>query len=160
MLPPSPFPEKERLAAASAAPLQVAPGEHAHAVRVRYGDSDQMGVAYYANYLVWFEVGRTEWLRSRGYTYRALESEGVFLPVTEAACRYLAPSRYDDLVWIVTRIGKLGRTIVRFDYRLFKEDGTLAAEGHTEHCFLGREGRPVRAPEAIARVLAGGQPAV
>ena len=95
MLPPSPFPEKER----PVATVSVGPDEHAHAVRVRYADSDQMGVAYYANYLVWFEVGRTEWLRSRGYTYRALESEGVFLPVTEAACRYLAPSRYDDLVW-------------------------------------------------------------
>src|SRR5262249_40929545 len=95
----------------------------------------------YANYLVWFEVGRTEWLRSRGYAYRSLEGEGVFLPVTEASCRYLAPSRYDDLVWIVTRVGRLGRTIVRFDYRILKEDGTLAAEGHTEHCFLSREGR-------------------
>jgi acyl-CoA thioester hydrolase len=152
MLPPSPFPEK---ASAPKAGFDIAPGEHAHAVRVRYADSDQMGVAYYANYLVWFEVGRTEWLRARGYAYRSLESEGVFLPVTEAACRYLAPSRYDDLVWIVTRVGKLGRTIVRFDYRILKEDGTLAAEGHTEHCFLSREGRPVRAPEAIARVLAG-----
>lgn len=154
MLPPSPFPEKATQAQAR---FEIAPGEHAHAVRVRYADSDQMGVAYYANYLVWFEVGRTEWLRARGYAYRSLESEGVFLPVTEAACRYLAPSRYDDLVWIVTRVGKLGRTIVRFDYRILKEDGTLAAEGHTEHCFLSREGRPVRAPEAVARVLAGGK---
>jgi acyl-CoA thioester hydrolase len=153
MLPPSPFPEK---AAAPAVPFEIAPDEHAHAVRVRYADSDQMGVAYYANYLVWFEVGRTEWLRARGYAYRSLESEGVFLPVTEASCRYHAPSRYDDLVWIVTRVGRLGRTIVRFDYRILKEDGTLAAEGHTEHCFLSREGRPVRAPEPVARVLAGG----
>ena len=152
MLPPSPFPEK---AAQAAVPFVIAPGEHAHAVRVRYADSDQMGVAYYANYLVWFEVGRTEWLRARGYAYRSLESEGVFLPVTEAACRYLAPSRYDDLVWIVTRVGKLGRTIVRFDYRILKEDGTLAAEGHTEHCFLSTEGRPVRVPEAVRRVLSG-----
>ena len=154
MLPPSPFPEK---AATPAVPFEIAPDEHAHAVRVRYADSDQMGVAYYANYLVWFEVGRTEWLRARGYAYRSLESEGVFLPVTEASCRYHAPSRYDDLVWIVTRVGRLGRTIVRFDYRILKEDGTLAAEGHTEHCFLSREGRPVRAPDPVARVLAGGK---
>ena len=156
MLPPSPFPERAAMAPAT---FSIAPGEHAHAVRVRYADSDQMGVAYYANYLVWFEVGRTEWLRSRGYAYRSLEGEGVFLPVTEASCRYLAPSRYDDLVWIVTRVGKLGRTVVRFDYRILKEDGTLAAEGHTEHCFLSRAGRPVRAPQAVARILAGGQAA-
>src|SRR5215831_2478836 len=84
MLPPSPFPER---AAVPPAPFEIAPGEHAFAVRVRYADSDQMGVAYYANYLIWFEVGRTEWLRSRGYTYRSLEGEGVFLPVTEACCR-------------------------------------------------------------------------
>jgi acyl-CoA thioester hydrolase len=116
-----------------------------------------MGVAYYANYLVWFEIGRTEWLRSRGYAYRELEREGVFLPVTEASCRYLAPSRYDDLVYVVTRVAKLGRTVVRFDYRIVKEDGSTAASGHTEHCFLSREGRPVRAPAEIARVLSSGQ---
>jgi acyl-CoA thioester hydrolase len=132
------------------------PGEHVHSLRVRYADSDQMGVAYYANYLVWFEVGRTEWLRSRGYAYRTLESEGVFLPVTEAVCRYLAPCRYDDLLYVVTSVGRLGRTVVRFDYRVHKEDGTLAAVGHTQHCFLSRAGRPVRAPEEISRRLASG----
>jgi|SRR5262245_10702091 len=156
MLPPSPFPEK----AGSAEPLRLRLEryEHAHPIRVRYGDSDQMGVAYYANYLVWFEVGRTEWLRARGYAYRTLENEGVFLPVTEAYCRYLAPSRYDDLIYVVTKLGKLGRTVVRFDYRILKEDGTLAATGHTEHCFLSREGRPVRAPDGIQVVLSRGLP--
>jgi acyl-CoA thioester hydrolase len=136
--------------------LAAGPGEHVHSLRVRYADSDQMGVAYYANYLVWFEVGRTEWLRSRGYAYRTLESEGVFLPVTEAECRYLAPCRYDDLLYVVTRVGKLGRTVVRFEYRVHREDGALAALGHTEHCFLSRAGRPVRAPAEIARLLASG----
>jgi acyl-CoA thioester hydrolase len=124
-------------------------------LRVRYADSDQMGVAYHANYLVWFEVGRTEWLRSRGYAYRAIESHGVFLPVTEASCRYLAPCRYDDLLSVVTRVGRLGRTVVRFDYRVLKEDGTLAATGHTEHCFLSHDGRPVRAPREIHAILTG-----
>ncbi len=138
--------------------IAAGPGEHVHSLRVRYADSDQMGVAYYANYLVWFEVGRTEWLRSRGYAYRALESQGIFLPVTEAVCRYLAPCRYDDLLYVVTSVGKLGRTVVRFDYRVLKEDGKTAAIGHTEHCFLSRAGRPVRAPEEIARVLASGAP--
>jgi acyl-CoA thioester hydrolase len=133
------------------------PGEHAHTLRVRYADSDQMGVAYYSNYLVWFEVGRTEWLRSRGYAYRDLESRGIYLPVTEAACRYLAPCRYDDLLRVVTRVGRLGRAVVRFDYRVLKEDGTLAAVGHTEHCLLSRDGRPLRVPAEIARVLDPGR---
>jgi acyl-CoA thioester hydrolase len=124
---------------------------------VRYADSDQMGVAYYSNHLVWFEVGRTEWLRSRNCAYRDLESRGIYLPVTEAACRYLAPCRYDDLLRVVTGVGRLGRAVVRFEYRVLKEDGTLAAVGHTEHCFLSRGGRPLRIPEEIARVLAPGR---
>jgi len=160
MQPPSPFPEKRKPAPdGSPAPaFRLERGEHSHPIRVRYGESDQMGVAYYANYLAWFEVGRTEWLRARGYAYRSLESEGVFLPVTEASCKYLAPSRYDDLIYVVTRVAKLGRTVVRFEYQILKGDGTLAATGHTEHCFLSRDGRPVRAPEGIQRVLFEGLP--
>src|SRR3989442_8035662 len=102
MLPPSPSPEKRKTppAGTPAPPFGLGPREHSHPIRVRYADSDQMGVAYYANYLVWFEIGRTEWLRARGYAYRSLESEGVFLPVTEAYCRYLAPSRYDDVIYV------------------------------------------------------------
>lgn len=157
MKPASPFPEANR--PAGPANLAVEPGEHVHAVRVRYADSDQMGVAYYANYLVWFEVGRTEWLRSRGFTYRSLEERGIFLPVTEAYCRYLAPSRYDDLLFVVTRVGKLGRAVLRFDYRVCREDGIPAAFGHTEHCFLSRNGKAVRAPDEIARVLSEGSSA-
>jgi len=72
------------------------PGAHAYELPVRYGDTDQMGVAYYANYLYWFEIARTEWLRAHGKSYRELEAEGVILPVTEAYCRYLASARYDD----------------------------------------------------------------
>jgi acyl-CoA thioester hydrolase len=160
MQPTSPFPEKRKPAPAGYPKpvFRLERYEHGHPFRVRYADSDQMGVAYYANYLVWFEVGRTEWLRARGYAYRTLESEGVFLPVTEASCKYLAPLRYDDLVWVITRVGKLGRTVVHFDYQILKEDGTAAATGHTEHCFLSRDGRIVRAPEGIQRVLFEGLP--
>lgn len=161
MKPDSPFPEerKEPPPGTKTGPrFRLERGEHSHPIRVRYADSDQMGVAYYANYLVWFEIGRTEWLRARGYAYRTLESEGVFLPVTEASCKYLAPSRYDDLIYVVTRVGRLGRTVVRFDYQILKEDGTPLATGHTEHCFLSRDGRPVRAPEGIQRVLFEGLP--
>jgi len=149
--PESPFPNDESPAVRVG--ITVAPGERVHAVRVRYAESDQMGVSYYANYLVWFEVGRTEWLRARGCTYREWEARGIFLPVTEAYCRYILPSRYDDRLFIVTRLGALARVSLRFDYRVLHEDGRLAATGHTDHAFLSSEGRPVRIPSDLANLL-------
>jgi acyl-CoA thioester hydrolase len=134
-------------------PPDLERGESAHPIRVRYAESDQMGFSYYANYLAWFEVGRTEWMRARGCTYRALEAEGYLLPVTEALCRYHAPSSYDDLLFVITRVAELGRVQVRFAYRIVRDDGTLLATGHTNHCFLSRDGRPLRAPEIIRRVV-------
>jgi acyl-CoA thioester hydrolase len=154
--PESPFANEN--ANAVPAGVTVAPGEHLHALRVRYADSDQMGVSYYANYLVWFEVGRTEWLRARGCTYREWEARGFFLPVTEAYCRYHAPSRYDDRLYVITRLGALARVSLRFDYRVLHEDGRLTATGHTEHCFLSRDGRPVRPPQDLANLLAEAGP--
>lgn len=133
--------------------LELESGESAHPIRVRYAESDQMGYSYYANYVIWFEVGRTEWMRARGCTYRSLESQGYLLPVTEAYCRYLAPSHYDDLLFVITRVAKLTRVQIRFEYRVVRDDGTLLATGHTEHCFLSREGRPLRAPESIRQVV-------
>lgn len=133
--------------------LALESGESAHPIRVRYAESDQMGFSYYANYVIWFEVGRTEWMRARGCTYRTLESEGYLLPVTEAYCRYHAPSHYDDLLFVVTRVTRLTRVQIRFEYRVVKNDGTLLATGHTDHCFLSREGRPLRAPEIIRQVV-------
>lgn len=130
--------------------------EHTWEVRVRYGDTDQMGVAYHANHLRWFEIARTEWLRARGRSYRDLEADGVSLPVTEAHCRYHAPARYDDRLRLVTRIGELSRAVVRFDYRIeLVDDGRLLAEGFTRHCFLGRAGRPVRIDGALRALLIG-----
>ena len=118
---------------------------HRFELRVRYGDTDQMGFAYYANYLRWFEIGRAEMLRSMGTSYREIEEGGVQLPVLEARCRYLRPARYDDLVVIETRVGELRRASVRFEYRILSaEDDTVLATGTTEHCFLDREGRPGR----------------
>ena len=133
--------------------LTLEPGESAHPIRVRYAESDQMGFSYYANYIIWFEVGRTEWMRARGCSYRVLESEGYLLPVTETYCRYHAPSHYDDLLYVVTRVTGLTRVKIRFEYRVLRDDGTLLATGHTEHCFLSREGRPLRAPEIIRQVV-------
>ena len=127
---------------------------HRFTLRVRYGDTDQMGVAYYANYLRWFEIGRAEMLRDLGMSYQRVEAElGVMLPVLEAHCRYLKPARYDDRVVIETGLAELRRASVRFAYRVLREDGDLLATGGTEHCFLTREGRPTRAPAELLELM-------
>jgi acyl-CoA thioester hydrolase len=127
---------------------------HRFSIRVRYADTDQMGFAYYANYLAWFEIGRAEMLRSLGTSYREVEAAGILLPVLEASCRYLKPARYDDLVRIETAVAEFRRASVRFTYRIVREaDGELLARGSTAHCFLGRDGRPARAPELLARLI-------
>jgi acyl-CoA thioester hydrolase len=128
---------------------------HHFAIRVRYGDTDQMGMAYYGNYLRWFEIGRAEMMRSLGASYRSIEEEGIQLPVLEARCRYLKPARYDDLVAVETGVLEVGRASVRFGYRIVNEiSGELLAHGMTEHCFLGARGRPVRPPEKLSGLLA------
>jgi len=123
-------------------------------VRVRYADTDRMGIAYHANYLVWFEVGRTEWLREGGWTYREIEEGGVSLPVIEAHCEYRQPARYDDEIEIRTAATVLSHVRIRFDYeaRLTRES-TLAATGHTVHAALGVDGRPRRLPPRVLEYL-------
>ena len=127
---------------------------HRFTLRVRYGDTDQMGFAYYANYLRWFEIGRAELMRSLGRSYRDIEEDGVTLPVVEAHCHYHEPARYDDEVTIETGILARRRASVRFAYRVVRDtDGKLLAHGETEHAYLDREGKPVRAPESLASLL-------
>ena len=124
-------------------------------VRVRYAETDRMGVVYYANYLVWFEVGRTEWLRETGWSYREMEVEGVALPVIEAHCEYRQPARYDDEIVIVTRAMRLTAVRVRFDYDAIRSaDGALVATGYTVHAALDATGRPCRLPERVRAMLA------
>jgi acyl-CoA thioester hydrolase len=126
---------------------------HRFELRVRYGDTDQMGVAYYANYLRWFEIGRAEMLRSLGRTYRSVEEGGVRLPVIEAHVRYLQPARYDEVVAIETGVLASERVSVCFGYRIRRENGEPIAHGWTVHCFLDRDGRPCRPPEFLARLI-------
>lgn len=115
--------------------------------RVIYGDTDAMGVAYYANYLRWFEMGRNEWLRSLGVTYREIESWGVFAPATQAYCHYLAPARYDDRILIETDVEYLRRASIKFVYKILKEeDATELANGYTIHAFVDQEGSIVPTP--------------
>ncbi len=119
-------------------------------LRVRYAETDQMGVVYYANYLVWFEVARTDLLRSLGWTYREMEASGVSLPVIEAHCEYRRPARYDEEVEIRTQ-GRLCSPVrMEFAYDVvLKSTDTIAASGRTVHAALGRNGRPCRLPERI-----------
>ena len=122
--------------------------------RVLYGDTDCMGVAYYANYLKWFEIGRTELFRTVGSTYRSWEGRGCFLPVYEAYCRYHKPARYDDIIRIETSFSLGGKLRLRFAYRLFhKGDGTLLAEGYTVHVCTDKDGRVIKPPPELRKLL-------
>ena len=126
-------------------------------VRVRYAETDQMGVVYYANYLVWFEVGRTEWLRQAGWSYREMEAEGFGLPVIEAHCGYRQSARYDDELDIRARGTLLSPVRVRFDYEVVRTpDGAVLAEGHTVHACLDPEGRPRRLPPRVVAIFPRG----
>jgi acyl-CoA thioester hydrolase len=123
-------------------------------VRVRYVETDRMGVVYYSNYFVWFEVGRTEWLRETGWSYREMEADGVSLPVIEAHCEYRQPARYDDEIEIVTRATLLTPIRIRFDYDVVRRrDQALAAVGYTVHAALDPNGRPCRLPDRVRSLL-------
>jgi acyl-CoA thioester hydrolase len=121
---------------------------HVTRLRVRYAETDQMGVVYYANYYIWMEVGRVELVRSLGLNYKDLESShGLFLSVIESTCRYLAPARYDQEIAVETKIAKANERIVEFAYRILSlNPDRLLAEGSTRHLWLNREWRPARLP--------------
>ena len=124
-------------------------------IRVRYAETDRMGVVYYANYLVWFEVGRAEWLRDAGWNYRQMESDGTSLPVIEAHCQYRQSARYDDEIEIRTRATLMTSVRLRFDYEIVHpERDLILAVGHTVHAALDAAGRPCRLPEAVRDLLA------
>ncbi len=122
-------------------------------VRVIYGDTDQMGFVYYANYLRFFEAGRNEYLRAKGARYRDVEREHqVHLPVVEAQANYKHPARYDDLLVIETALSKVGRASARFDYRVLRDEEVLVT-GHTVHACIDFDGKVTKLPEALARRL-------
>ncbi len=127
--------------------------KHTVSQRVRYAETDAMGVVYYGDYFTFFEVGRVELLRSRGYSYRELENEGVLMPVVEATCKYIKPLRFDDLVDITAMVGEIGRARVSFDYRITDTDGKLLAEGSTLHACINPEGKPIRISGILAEAL-------
>ncbi len=129
-------------------------------IRVIYGDTDQMGVVYYANYLRFFEAARNEFIRAKGLRYRDIEAEhGLLLPVVEVAVQYKHPARYDDLVTVEISLTEVRRASARFGYRILRGEELLVT-GHTVHACVGLDGRVQRMPEdLLARLSAGEHPA-
>ena len=128
---------------------------HEATLRVRYAETDKMGVVYHANYLVWFEIGRTEYCRARGFSYRDMEeSENAFLVVAESYCRYKAPAYYDDVLIVRTHITELRRRSLRFGYEIIREsDGVVIAEGETGHVVTDANARVRSMPTGFAELL-------
>lgn len=122
-------------------------------IRVRYGETDQMGIVYHGNYYTWFEVGRSEFFNSLGYTYKQLEEEGIILPVTESSCKYIKPAKYYDEIIIRTKINTLKGARIVFDYDIIrKEDNIVLAKGETTHGFVNKELKPVRLKKVNKKV--------
>jgi acyl-CoA thioester hydrolase len=124
-------------------------------IRVRYAETDQMGIVYHANYLIWMEVGRVAYCKARGFEYKQMElQDGIFLAVAEARCRYSSPARFDEEVVIRTWVTEANPRMVRFAYEmLLAEGGRKLATGETKHIFLGRDLRPCRLPEKYRESL-------
>jgi|SRR5690606_11720259 acyl-CoA thioester hydrolase len=123
-------------------------------IRVRYGETDQMGYVYYGNYAMYYEVARVESLRQLGITYKEMEDMGVMMPVLENRSRYLAPARYDDLLRIVTTLREKPGVRIRFEYSIYNGNNELIHEGETVLAFVNKAtNRPCRQPEAMQKVL-------
>ena len=124
-------------------------------IRVRYGETDQMGYVYYGNYAMYYEVARVESLRQLGLTYKELESMGIMMPVLENHSRFIAPARYDDLLKVVTTLRSKPGVKIKFEYKIYNESETLLHEGETLLVFIDqRSQKPCRPPQAMLDVLA------
>ena len=127
---------------------------HRTLVRVIYGDTDNMGQAYYGNYFRWFEIGRSEMFRSLGLSYKAVEENGIFLPVSEAHCKYATPAKYDDILVIETSLDNKIKAGLKFEYKIYDGDGEiLLAKGYTIHPCVNGEGKVVRPPRFIKDIF-------
>jgi acyl-CoA thioester hydrolase len=124
-------------------------------IRVIYGDTDQMGVVYHANYFRYFELSRIEYFRARGGSYRELERDGLSLPIVDVSASYKSPARYEDLLLVRPRVSEVKRVSLTFTYEIFREGGpdTPLCTGRTVHACVSREGKPTRLPEALVRLL-------
>ncbi|MBW1666600.1 MAG: acyl-CoA thioesterase [Deltaproteobacteria bacterium] len=128
-------------------------GWHETKIRVRYKDTDRLGVVYYGNYLTFFEVGRAEFMRDLGFPYSKLESEGYTLVVTEASAKYHGNVGYDALVTVRTSVTQLKPVRVRFDYQVVSDGGRLLVSGHTVHACMDSNMKPTRIPAPVRKVI-------
>lgn len=123
-------------------------------IRVRYADTDKMGVVYYSNYAVFYEVGRTELFRSLGIPYSQLEEQGIALPVIELIVHYHKSARYDDLISVETSIDELPSVKIKINYRILSQDGVLLNDGSSTLVFVDmKTGRPTRCPQSVLEIL-------
>ena len=130
---------------------------HESLIRVRYGETDAMGVVYYGVYPLYYETGRTEMMRHLSFTYRKMEEMGIIMPVISLNCRYRKPARYDDLLRIKTIVKEMPETRILFNYEIYSEENELVNEGDTTLVFIDRDrGRPVRIPDFLKTVLESG----
>ena len=127
-------------------------------LRVRYAETDQMGIVYYANYFVWFELGRTDFCRQHGFAYREMErQDGLYIMVAETRCRYKAPARYDDEILVRTSLRAVRKRVLVFGYEVYRQAGDeLLAEGETVHVITDREGHPRALPEKYRELFLAG----
>ncbi len=123
-----------------------------HEIRIIFGDTDQMGVVYYANYLRFFESARAAYWRGLGRSYKDLVEWGIAMPVVDAQCSYKRPAHYEDLLVVETWVSEVRGASVRFAYRILR-DGVLLAEGSTRHAIIGNDGRPKRLPAQLVEVI-------
>lgn len=122
--------------------------------RVRYGETDQMGFVYYGNYAQYFEMGRTEWLRKLGITYKKMEEDGIMLPVMNLNINYLKPAKYDDLITLKTTLTKMPSAKIEFSYEVFNEGNELLTTANTTLVFVNmKTNKPTRAPEYVLKKL-------
>jgi len=122
--------------------------------RARYAETDQMGVVYYANYLVWMEMGRTDYCKSVGFDYRDMEQDGASMAVAEATCRYMTPARYDDEIVVSTRVERLNRRMITFAYVISNaKTGIALAEGRTVHVAMGTDGKARSIPPRYMQLM-------
>ena len=123
-------------------------------IRVRYGETDQMGVVYHANYVNFFEIGRTEWLRSLGYTYKSLEASGVFLPVIGIEIDYKKSAKYDDELTVESSLIEKPNIIIQFSHKIFNQEGDLLVTGTSKLVFLDKiNNRPVKCPKFLLNLI-------
>ena len=125
-----------------------------YVLRTRYAETDQMGVVYYGNYPQYLELGRVEWLRDIGFTYKAMEEEGIMMPVVSLQIQYKKPALYDELITIRTKLKELPSTKIEFNYEILNEKGELLSTANTVLVFVdAKTFRPVRCPEKVLKLI-------